>query len=87
MIQVLSPQELEPELNGDLRLLDIEDGDAAEITVSSALLKYYQRNLAAYCSELNDFCTGRGGVYVRANAADSVESLVLNYLRRVRLLR
>jgi uncharacterized protein (DUF58 family) len=86
-IQVLSPQEISPDLTGDLRLLDIEDGDAAEITVSAALINYYKRNLAAYCSELNDFCTRRGAVYVRANSADSVESLVLNYLRQIRLLR
>ncbi|HNY77494.1 MAG: DUF58 domain-containing protein [Sedimentisphaerales bacterium] len=86
VIQVLSPQEIEPKLVGDLKLLDIEDADVAEITVSSALLKYYRRNLAAYCAELNEFCTRRGAVYVRANSADSVESLVLNYLRRVRLL-
>jgi len=86
VVQVLAPQEIEPELGGDLRLRDIEDGDVAEITASSALLKYYKRNLAAYCSELNEFCTRRGAVYVRTNSADSVESLVLNYLRRVRLL-
>jgi len=86
VIQVLSPQEIEPELTGDLKLRDVEDADTAEITVSSALLKYYKRNLAAYCAELNEFCTHRGAVYVRANSADSVESLVLNYLRRVRLL-
>jgi hypothetical protein len=87
VVQVLSPQEIAPELTGDLKLLDIEDADAAEITVSSALIKYYKRNLAAYCNELSDFCIRRGAVYVRANSADSVESLVLNYLRRVRLLR
>lgn len=87
LIQVLSPQEIAPELGGDLKLLDIEDADTAEITVSTALIKYYKRNLAAYCRDLNDFCTRRGGVYVRTNSGDSVESLVLNYLRRVRLLR
>jgi uncharacterized protein (DUF58 family) len=87
VIQVLSPQEIAPELAGDLKLLDVEDGDAAEITVSTALIKYYKRNLAAYCDELRNFCTGRGAVYVRANSADSVESLVLNYLRRIHLLR
>jgi len=86
-LQVLSPQEIAPELSGNLKLLDIEDGDLAEITVSSALLKYYKRNLAAYCNELSEFCTQRGAVYVRANSADSIESLVLNYLRRVQLLR
>jgi uncharacterized protein (DUF58 family) len=86
-IQVLCPQELSPDLSGELKLLDIEDADAAEITVSAALLKYYKRNLTAYCNELKDFCTSRGAVYVLANSADSVESLVLNYLRRIRLLR
>jgi len=55
--------------------------------VSSALLKYYKRNLTAYCNELKDFCRHRGTVYVLANSADSVETLVLNYLRRIRLLR
>ena len=87
VVQVLSPQEVAPELAGDLKLLDVEDADAAEITVSSALIKYYKRNLAAYCNELKDFCTCRGALYVRATSSDSVESLVLNYLRRVRLLR
>ncbi len=86
-IQVLCPQELSPNLSGELKLIDIEDADAAEITVSSALSKYYKRNLTAYCNELKDFCTRRGAVYVLANSADSVESLVLNYLRRIRLLR
>jgi uncharacterized protein (DUF58 family) len=87
VIQVLSAQELSPTLSGDLKLIDIEDADAAEITVSGALLKYYKRNLTAYCNELKDFCTHRGIVYVLANTADSVEALVLNYLRRIRLLR
>jgi hypothetical protein len=86
-IQVLCPQELSPDLSGELKLLDIEDTDAAEITAGAALLKYYKRNLTAYCNELKDFCTSRGAVYVLANSADSVESLGLNYLRRIRLLR
>ena len=87
VIQTLSAQELSPDFAGDLKLIDIEDADAAEITVSAALSKYYKRNLTAYCNELKDFCTRRGVVYVLANSADSVESLVLNYLRRIRLLR
>lgn len=86
-IQVLSPQELEPGLSGDLKLVDIEDGDTAEITISGALLKYYKRNLSAYCNEIKDFCARRGASYALASSGDSVESLILNYLRRIRLLR
>jgi len=87
VIQVLSPQEREPELGGDLKLIDVEDGDAAEVTVSAALLKYYKRTLAAYCNELKAFCRRRGAAYVLAGSDDPVESLVMNYLRRIGLLR
>jgi len=87
VIQVLSAQELSPDFAGDLKLIDIEDADIAEITVSAALVKHYKRNVTAYCNELKDFCSRRGAVYALANSGDSVESLVLNYLRRIRLLR
>jgi uncharacterized protein (DUF58 family) len=86
-IQVLSPEELSPDLGGDLKLLDVEDADAAEITASAALLAYYKRALQAYCNELQAFCTRRGATYVLTSSADPVEPLVLNYLRRVGLLR
>jgi len=86
-IQVLSPQELKPDLTGDLKLVDVEDGDSAEVTISAALLKAYQRNLGAWCGGLRNFCTHRGASYVLANSADSVESLVLNLLRKRGLLR
>lgn len=85
-IQMLSPQELAPDLTGDLRLVDVEDGDEAEITVSAALLKFYKRNLAAWCNELKEFCRSRGATYVLTNSAESVENLVLNFLRRQGLL-
>lgn len=82
VIQLLSPQELRPELAGDLKLLDTEDGDEAEVTVSPALLKYYDRILRAYCNEINTFCTARGAGYSLFETSGSVEMLVLNTLRR-----
>ena len=87
LIQALSPQEIDPKFSGDLKLVDIEDEDVAEITVSHALLKYYRRNLTAYCNDLKGFCEKRGIVYVLAKTSDSIESLILNYLRRIQLLK
>ncbi|MBN2588524.1 MAG: DUF58 domain-containing protein [Sedimentisphaerales bacterium] len=87
VIQVLSPKELSPDITGELKLIDIEDSDIAEITVSGALLKYYKKTLNAYCNELKDFCTRRGAAYVLTKSSDSIETLVLNYLRRINLLR
>jgi uncharacterized protein (DUF58 family) len=87
VLQVLSPQEIAPELTGDLRLLDVEDADVAEVTISRALLEYYKRNVSAYCNEIRDFCTRRGAGYVLARSDEPAQQLVLNSLRRKGLLR
>lgn len=85
-IQLLSPQEIEPDLVGDLRLRDVEDDDIAEITVSRALLNRYKQNLNSYCGRLNEFCTRRGVTYMLASTAVPFDQLVLTYLRRRGLL-
>src|ERR1700722_12587232 len=59
-IQILSQEEIEPEITGDLKLIDVEDEDVAEITVNAALIKRYKQNLEAYRAGLHDFCTRRG---------------------------
>jgi uncharacterized protein (DUF58 family) len=87
VIQMLSPAEIEPDLNGDLRLRDVEDDDIAEVTISRALINRYKQNLTAYCSQLRDFCTRRGVTYMFTSTAVPFEQLVLNYLRRRGLLR
>lgn len=86
-IQLLSPQEIEPGLNGDLRLRDIEDHDVAEITVSRALINRYKQNLKAYCSQLRDFCTRRGVSYLFASTQVPFDQMVLTYLRQRGLLK
>jgi uncharacterized protein (DUF58 family) len=86
-IQMLSPQEREPTLAGDLKLVDVEDDDVAEVTISGALLKYYKQNLAAYCNELKQFCVRRGAVYLLTDSAQPIERLVLEQLRRRQLIR
>ena len=48
VIQVLSAEEIDPDVQGDLRLVDCEDGDEAEVTVSAPLLKRYKQTLAAF---------------------------------------
>jgi uncharacterized protein (DUF58 family) len=86
-IQVLSPEEIDPQLAGDLKLLDIEDEDTAEVTISAPLLKKYKENLKAYCTELKDHCTRRGINYLFTNTRVEFDLLVLSYLRQRGLLR
>ncbi len=89
-LQVLSPEEIDPArtgLAGDLRLTDVEDEDVAEVTVSAALLKKYKENLDAYCGKLREYCVRRGAMHITVDTSTSIDTLLLDYLRKRGLLK
>ena len=86
-IQIFAQEEIEPEMVGDLKLVDAEDGDLAEITVSAPLLKRYKQNVAAFRATLNDFCIRRGVCCLFTNNQVPFDRLVLTYLRQRGLVK
>src|SRR5947209_5483681 len=86
-VHVLSREEVEPELAGDLRLVDAEDDDVAEITVSAPLLRRYKDNLNAFVGGLKDWCTKRGITYIFTTNQNPFDKLILNYLRERGLVK
>ena len=70
-----------------MKLVDVEDEDTAEITVSGPLLKRYKQNLAAYQASLHEFCTRRGVTFIFTSNQVPFDRLVLTYLRRRGLVR
>jgi uncharacterized protein (DUF58 family) len=87
VIQILSQEEIEPDVVGDLKLTDVEDGDVAEITVSGPLLRRYKQNLAAYRAAIHEFCSRRGVTYIFTSNQVPFDRLVLTYLRQRGLVR
>ncbi len=87
VIHILSEEELEPDVEGDLKLVDCEDQDEAEITVSAPLLNRYQKTLNAFVASAQEFCSRRGIHYLLANNQMPVQELVAQQLRRRGLVR
>jgi uncharacterized protein (DUF58 family) len=87
VIHVLSPDEVEPPMTGDLRLIDAEDGDMAEITITAPLLDRYRRTVEAFKSGLREWCAQRGIHYTFTTSDASFERLVLEYMRRNGLVK
>jgi uncharacterized protein (DUF58 family) len=87
VVQVLSPEEFEPDIQGDLRLVDCEDGDVAEVTVTGPLLKRYKQTLATFVDSVRDFCSRRGMAYLLARSETSLEELLTGYLATRGLVR
>ncbi|MCZ6688482.1 MAG: DUF58 domain-containing protein [Planctomycetota bacterium] len=86
-IQILAPEEVDPKLTGDLRLVDMEDGEVTEVTISAPLLKVYSRNLQAFLGDIRDYCSRRGIMHVFTTTTAPFDKLILNYLRTRGLLR
>lgn len=64
LLQVLSPDELSPELAGDFKLVDIETGDRADVTINPAMIEEYNFRLIEWQNKTAGFCKPRGIHYI-----------------------
>ncbi len=87
LIHVLSQEEIDPAITGDLKLVDCEDGNIAEISVSQRLIDRYRQTLATFIEGARDFCAKRGIVYMMTSTERPVDRLVSRYLRQRGLVR
>jgi len=86
VVHVLAPDEVEPPLGGDLRLLDVETGEPQEVTVDGGMRALYRRRLAAWRDEIRAACRARGVRYVPVETDTPFERVVMYELRRVGVL-
>jgi uncharacterized protein (DUF58 family) len=87
VIHVLAPDELNPSLIGDLRIIDSETGQSKEMSVNPALMQRYQDALTEFCTALEEFCHRYGIDYLRTPSDSPFEELVLRSMRLSGLLR
>lgn len=87
LIHVLSPEELEPNLTGDLKLMDAEDSDMREVSISASLLQRYRLTLNAFIDSARSFCNRRSIGYVSVRSDQAIDPLINDYLRARGLVR
>ena len=87
LLHLLAPQELNPQLAGDLRLIDVETEAHLELSSSPRLLKMYRRHLEIFTTSLRRFCVGHNVGYVQTDTGIPFDEMVLRTLRHSQLLR
>lgn len=87
VMHVLSPEEIDPPLRGDRRLIDVEDGDAAEITINAYAIEKYKETVRSFISSVKTFCSRRSIVYIPVRTETPVETIVTKYLRERGVVR
>jgi len=86
VLHVLSPEELDPRLEGDLRLVDSETREGIDVTVDLATIDSYKARLAAWQEGLNDLATRRRASYAPVPSDLPLADLVFAELRRRRVV-
>jgi uncharacterized protein (DUF58 family) len=81
MVHLLDPEEMNPTLGGDLRLIDSETGELRDLTVDAEALRDYRERLRAFLERAESFCRAREIGYHRVVTDTPVEAFVVAQLR------
>ena len=85
VLHVLAPQELDPDVPPDARLVDAETSQGIEVTGDDDLVDRYRTRLAEWQAEIAAFVARRGGSYVTVPSDLDLADLLFDVLRRRRV--
>lgn len=76
IVQIVSDEELQPDIVDEAELVDVEDASGAPLVVDAAAVAAYQDRLAQMSAELEAFCLSRSLPWLRVASSTSFQSLV-----------
>ena len=87
MLQILSPDEIQPDIQGDWQLRDSEGAGSVDVSISHAVLAAYQQRLADFTQEIAEFAHTHLATYALIPSEMTVVDVVQRLLRQVELVR
>jgi uncharacterized protein (DUF58 family) len=87
IVHVLSPDEIDPPLAGDLKLIDVETGAAQEVSIDGGLRDAYRERVTAWRSEAQAFCRARGVRYLAVQTDRPWDEVVLYDMRKAGMVK
>ncbi len=82
VVQVLSRFEVDPPIEGDLRVIDAETRASVEITANSPTLLQYKRNLEDHNQKVELACNRNGGRYTLVTTEISLTDAFANVFKK-----
>jgi uncharacterized protein (DUF58 family) len=77
-VQILGPSEIDPELGGDVRLVDCETVETLDVSSAGQLLGIYQEYRQSFERELEEMCRRRSGRFRSIGSDVSLDWLLFD---------
>jgi len=76
IVQVLAPQELDPEPAEDVQLIDRETGQSMDVSLDLGTIALYQQRLNEWTNGLARLCHERNARYLRLSSGDALDRMI-----------
>ncbi|MCT2534212.1 DUF58 domain-containing protein [Aquibacillus koreensis] len=80
LVQVVLPEEQDPDYLGDLKLIDIESSGVREVSMSPRVVQNYKQLFEAHIQRLQSFCNPRGIDFIQSPTSVSLERMIFSTL-------
>lgn len=81
VVHLYDERELSANFRGDLRLVDCETGEVAELTVTEGMMQSYKKAWEDMSQELQSYCSKRQMLYFRSSVQVPFDKLILKIFR------
>ncbi|NQT51923.1 DUF58 domain-containing protein, partial [bacterium] len=81
-VQVLGPSETDPDLGGDVRLVDAESQGTLDVSSANDLLAIYHEHRERHARQLADLCQQRSGRFVSIGSHNPLDGVLFDDLCR-----
>jgi uncharacterized protein (DUF58 family) len=87
ILHILAPDELDPPLNGDIQLIDIETDQTQDISLDGGLRDLYHKRVRAWTQEIQTSARKLGVRYLNAVTDRDWDALILLEMRKARVVK
>ncbi|HBF14794.1 MAG TPA: hypothetical protein DDW30_03760 [Clostridiales bacterium] len=92
LLQVLTPDELDPSYNGNVNLMDAEavdqfDSRNMRLKITSGMLAAYDEALRDFLADMKSFCSSRDTGYITVNSKEPIERVLFGDLLKVGIMQ
>ena len=81
-VQILGPNEIEPDITGDVRLVDCETGRSLDVSSARDLLDLYHEHRLTQQAHLASQCRRRNGQFESVSSGETLETILFEKLLR-----